>query len=177
MSLRLCAHKTSMAAHLPTSANAPTLVDRSFQLGYKLAYRMMRARWRLTNPLTHGALVLLWNQGEVLLVRNSYVPYYSAPGGFVKRTEDASQAASRELAEEVGLHIAPEALSLSLEVTHDWEGKRDHVKVFELELPERPEVHVDNREVVDAVWVKPSQAVTLNVFPPLKQVIERRMHS
>ena len=164
-----------MAAQVRTSETSPTLVDRSFQLGYKLAYRLMRARWRLTNPLTHGALVLLWNQGDVLLVRNSYVPYYSAPGGFVKRTEEASHAASRELAEEVGLRIAPDALSLSLEITHDWEGKRDHVKVFELELPERPEVHVDNREVVDAVWVKPAQAMALNVFPPLKQVIERKV--
>jgi 8-oxo-dGTP diphosphatase len=154
-----------------TSSTAATPIDRAFQLGYKLAYRLMRTAWRLTNPLTHGALVLLWSRGEVLLVRNSYVPYYSAPGGFVKSGEDARDAARRELIEEVGLDVQPEALSLALELTHPWEFKRDHVKVFELTLDERPVVHVDHREVVEALWVSPQDALQLNVFPPLQRVI------
>lgn len=159
------------AVSTATSPSAATPVDRAFQLGYKLAYRLMRTAWRLTNPLTHGALVLIWSRGEVLLVRNSYVPYYSAPGGFVKPGEDAREAARRELIEEVGLDVAPEALSLALELTHPWEGKRDHVKIFELTLDERPVVHVDHREVIEALWVAPQDALTLNVFPPLQRVI------
>src|ERR1700761_6812575 len=125
-----------------SAATGPTLIDQAFQLGYKLAYQLMRAAWRLTNPLTHGALVLIWCRGEVLLVRNSYVPYFSAPGGFVKPGEDARAAAIRELEEEVGLNnVAADALQLSLELTHPWEFKRDHVKIFELSLDERPAVH------------------------------------
>jgi 8-oxo-dGTP pyrophosphatase MutT (NUDIX family) len=157
-----------------TSPTAATPIDRAFQLGYKLAYRLMRAAWRLTNPLTHGALVMIWSRGEVLLVRNSYVPYYSAPGGFVKSGEDARDAARRELIEEVGLDVQPEALSLALELTHVWEYKRDHVKIYELSLDERPVVHVDHREVVEALWVSPEDALTLNVFPPLQRVIREK---
>jgi len=162
------------AASTATSPTAATPVDRLFQLGYKLAYRLMRTAWRLTNPLTHGALVLIWSGGEVLLVRNSYVPYFSAPGGFVKPGEDAREAARRELIEEVGLDVQPDALSLALELTHPWEYKRDHVKIFELTLDERPVVHVDHREVVEALWVSPQDALELNVFPPLQRVIRER---
>lgn len=159
------------AVSTATSPTAATPIDRAFQLGYKLAYRLMRTAWRLTNPLTHGALVLIWSRGEVLLVRNSYVSYYSAPGGFVKSGEDAREAARRELLEEVGLDVPPEALSLALELTHPWEYKRDHVKIFELTLDERPVVNVDHREVVEALWVSPEEALQRNVFPPLKRVI------
>jgi len=162
------------AVSTATSPTAATPVDRAFQLGYKLAYRLMRTAWRLTNPLTHGALVLIWSRGEVLLVRNSYVPYYSAPGGFVKPGEDAREAARRELIEEVGLDVQPDALSLALELTHPWEYKRDHVKIFELSLDERPVVNVDHREVVEAVWVSPEDALQRNVFPPLQRVIRER---
>ena len=112
----------------------PTPLDRTFQLGFKVAYRLLRTYWRVRRPTTHGALVLLWNAGEVLLVRNSYVPYYSAPGGFVKRGEEARAAALRELVEEVGLRVQDEQLSLALEVTFPWEFKQDHVKIFEVEL-------------------------------------------
>lgn len=162
------------AASTVTSPTAATPIDRAFQVGYKLAYRLMRTAWRLTNPLTHGALVLIWSRDEVLLVRNSYVPYYSAPGGFVKPGEDARAAARRELIEEVGLDVQPDALSLALELTHPWEYKRDHVKIFELTLDERPVVHVDHREVVEALWVSPAAALELNVFPPLQRVIRER---
>ena len=165
---------TTAVSNAP-SPTAPTLVDRAFQLGYKVAYRLMRTAWRLTNPLTHGALVLIWSRGEVLLVRNSYVSYYSAPGGFVKPHEDARDAAQRELLEEVGLQVPPDALRLALELTHPWEYKRDHVKVFELTLDERPVVNVDHREVVEAVWVAPQDALNMDVFPPLKRVIKEHL--
>lgn len=165
---------TTAVSNAP-SPTAPTLVDRAFQLGYKVAYRLMRTAWRLTNPLTHGALVLIWSRGEVLLVRNSYVSYYSAPGGFVKPQEDARDAARRELLEEVGLQVQPDSLTLALELTHPWEYKRDHVKVFELTLDERPVVNVDHREVVEALWVAPQDALRMNVFPPLKRVIQERL--
>jgi ADP-ribose pyrophosphatase YjhB (NUDIX family) len=154
---------------------APTPLDRTFQLGFKVAYQMMRTYWRLRRPTTHGALVLLWNAGEVLLVRNSYVPFYSAPGGFVKRGEEARNAALRELVEEVGLRVTAQELTLALEVTFPWEFKQDHVKIFEVQLNERPVIKVDNREVIQAVWVKPEVAVTLNVFPPLKAAIQQHL--
>jgi 8-oxo-dGTP diphosphatase len=150
----------------------PTLVDRGFQLAYVCAYRAMRTYWKIRRPTTHGTLVTLWNRGEVLLVRNSYVPYYSLPGGYVNRSETARDAAVRELTEEVGITAKAADLELVLDRTHDWEGKHDHVQIFSLELPSRPTVAVDHREVVEAAWWSPERALALDLFPPLREVLE-----
>lgn len=150
-----------------------SVVDRLFQLGYVCAYRLMRLSWALRRPVTHGALVAMWNQGEVLLVKNSYVPYYSLPGGYLRRGETARQAAVRELAEETGIRVQPAELRLSLEEQHEWEFKHDHVTIFELEVASRPHVRVDNREVVEARFFTPARALELNLFPLLRRSIER----
>lgn len=155
-------------------SRSPTLSDRAFQLAYVCAFQLMRAYWTVRRPTTHGALVTLWNEGQVLLVRNSYVPYYSLPGGYIHAGEGGSQAAARELGEEVGLRTTPEQLTLVHEETHPWQGKQDHVQIFSLDLPKRPEIKIDHREVIEAAWWSPERALTLNLFPPLRTVLEQR---
>jgi 8-oxo-dGTP diphosphatase len=152
----------------------PSLVDRGFQLAYFCAYRAMRTYWKLRRPTTHGTLIALWNRDEVLLVRNSYLPYYCLPGGYLRRGETARDAAVRELHEEVGITAEADTLELVLDRTHDWEGKRDHVQIFALDLPTRPSVEVDHREVVEAAWWSPERALSLKLFPPLREVLEQR---
>lgn len=131
----------------------------------------MRTYWKVRHPVTHGALVAIWSEGEVLLVRNSYLPYYSAPGGYLHANETGRDAALRELAEEVAVFVRPEQLQLAVDVTHDWEGKRDHVQIFNLSVGQRPHLRIDQREVVDASWFAPAQVARMNVFPPLAQAI------
>jgi 8-oxo-dGTP diphosphatase len=155
--------------------SVPTPVDRLFQLAYVCAYRLMRMYWSLRKPTTHGALVTLWNGGHVLLVRNSYVSYYTLPGGYIAAGESGAQAAARELAEEVGLKTRAEQLTLVHEETHPWQGKQDHVQIFTLEVDERPHVKIDHREVVEAAWWSPERALDLTLFPPLRKVIEERL--
>jgi 8-oxo-dGTP diphosphatase len=154
----------------------PTLIDRTFQLGYKVAYRLLRTYWQVRRPTTNGALVAIWSRGEVLLVRNSYVPYYSAPGGYVRPAESGRDAALRELLEEVGVSVGADQLELALDVTHEWEGKLDHVQIFNLQVDQRPAVRIDHREVIEATWFSPAQVLQLdNVFPPLRRVIARSL--
>lgn len=155
--------------------SVPTLVDRTFQLAYVCAYRLMRMYWTVRKPTTHGALVTLWNRGHVLLVRNSYVSYYTLPGGYIASGESGAQAAARELTEEVGLSAKPEQLKLVHEETHPWQGKQDHVQIFSLEVDERPQVKIDHREVIEASWWSPESALGLTLFPPLRKVIEERV--
>jgi ADP-ribose pyrophosphatase YjhB (NUDIX family) len=164
-----------MVYRMSPSGSGPTIVDRGFQLAYVCAYKLMRAYWKVRRPTTHGALVTLWNQGEVLLVRNSYVRYYTAPGGYVGRRETARQAALRELREEVGVSAENERLEQVLEERHKWEDKEEHVTIFALELPARPVVEVDHREVIEASWWTPERALALDLFPPLRRVIEQRL--
>lgn len=153
----------------------PSFVDRSFQLAYVVAYRLMCVYWGIRRPNTHGALVALFHEGKILLVRNSYVSYYSLPGGYVGRNETSRQAALRELVEEVGVRARPEQLEPVIDEENEWQGKRDHVEIFVLEVERRPEVRIDNREVIEAIWISPDRALELSLFPPIRRLLERRL--
>ena len=135
----------------------------------------MRTYWAVRRPSTHGALVILWNDGEVLLVQNSYVRYRSLPGGYVARHETGREAAVRELSEEIGLTAQVDQLEKVFDQVKDWEGKRDHVEIFSLELDRRPEIRIDHREVIDAGWFSPERALRLDLFPPIRVVLEERL--
>ena len=156
------------------STAKPTVMDHAFRVAYTCAYRGMRVYWQLAHPETQGALVTLWNRGEVLLVRNSYVPYYSLPGGYIRRGEAPVDAAIRELTEEIGVSAKAEDLALVFDRMQPWEGKRDHVRIFSLDVATRPEVRVDNREVIEASWWLPERALGLNLFPPVRTLLEER---
>ncbi len=160
-----------------TRTGAPstaTLVDRAFQLAYFCAYRGMRVYWKITHPTTEGTLVAMWHRDEVLLVRNSYVPYYCLPGGYMRRGETPADAVLRELREEVGVDARADELALVYDQTREWEGKSDHVRIFNLQLATRPEVRVDHREVIEASWWSAERALELTLFPPVRAVIEKR---
>ena len=150
------------------------MIDWLFRAAYFSAYRMMRVYWRLRRPITHGALVAVWHKGRILLVRNSYVSYHTLPGGYLRRTESGVEAAQRELLEEVGLRVGRDELRLCLDVTHSWEGKQDHVQIFEVQAPDRPEVRVDHREVVAADFVSVAEALGRSLFPPLRDYLLQR---
>lgn len=151
------------------------MIDSLFQLAYKVAYRLMRVYWAVARPNTHGALVAVWHKDEILLVKSSYLNYWSLPGGYVQSGETAVQAALRELEEETGMSMEASALQRSLDLTHDWEGKRDHVEIFEVNLPEPPRVQVDRREVIDASLFPPERALALPLFPPIREHIDRHL--
>jgi 8-oxo-dGTP pyrophosphatase MutT (NUDIX family) len=152
-----------------------TVIDRCYQRAYSVAYQMMRVYWRVRRPHTRGALVAIWCDGEILLVRNSYVRYYSLPGGYVQRGESGREAAIRELAEEVGITNVNESdLELAVSEVNEWEGKQDGVEIFSLEVSSRPNIQIDNREVVDASWFTPEAALELELFPPIRRAIAYR---
>jgi 8-oxo-dGTP diphosphatase len=149
-------------------------LDRLYQLAYRAAFQGARVYWKIFRPINHGALVAMWHEGKILLVKNSYLDYFSLPGGHVKEGEQPLDAAVRELKEEIDLVVAPERLAPALEETHEWQGRPDHVVIFHLELSEAPKIRVDNREVVKAEWCTPEQALDRNLFPLLRRVIQER---
>lgn len=151
------------------------LVDACFRIAYRVAYQLMRIYWRVTHAKTHGALVAMWHDDQVLLARNSYVNYYCLPGGYLKPGETAIDAALRELSEELGLKIYANELTLGHEETHEWAGKTDHVVIFDLDVQLRPPIRVDNREVVSANFYTAEAALELELFPPLRRHLQKRL--
>jgi 8-oxo-dGTP pyrophosphatase MutT (NUDIX family) len=151
------------------------MIDAGFRFAYRSAYQLMRVYWALLKPSTHGALVAIWVNGRILLVKNSYVRYFSLPGGYVKVSESGVQAAIRELREEIGITVSADQLRPSIDEFHIWEHKREHLEIFELELEQEPKIKVDNREVVGADYYAPAQALGFELFPLLRKHIEQKM--
>lgn len=112
------------------------------------AYDLL-VRWeRLTGASTRGAAVAVWYDGQILVVRHSYQPGSSLPGGEVKKDEEPAAAASRELREEVGIQVEPESLIF----VH--EGRSGEI-LFELHPCVRPDLKIDNFEIIEARFFDP----------------------
>lgn len=69
------------------------------------AYLAMRTiGWFVTRPRTRGVrAIVVTPEGQVVLVRHSYIEGWHLPGGGQARGESAEQAALRELREEIGM--------------------------------------------------------------------------
>jgi 8-oxo-dGTP diphosphatase len=147
----------------PVNRRVASPIDRLCQIGYFVAYRVLRAWWFLRRPKHRGAVVALWHDGKILLVRSSYRSRWDLPGGGVAPGEDARAAALRELREELGLALPDDALALAQAEEIFWEYRHDHVSVFETVVQERPALRLDNREIIAAEFRAPGAIATAEV--------------
>ncbi len=148
--------------------------DWVYRFVYRYGSRAARLWWRLTRPRTSGADVIIWHAGKLLLVRSSYRREWMAPGGGIKPGESPTEAVLRETFEEVGLKLRAEDLRLVEVSEHDWENRHDTVHLFETQLSAPPSLQIDNREIVEARFVTPAEARTLQVAPQLSGYLRRR---
>lgn len=162
--------ETSLWLHGP----GVSLVDLGFQTAYKVAHRMLRAYWFVRRPSTHGALVAVWNDGELLLVKNSYRTHYTLPGGYIRTGETPVEAAARELREEVGIDVSPTKVRQAFTGVHEFENRHDRVTISEIEVDTRPKLDVDNREVVWAGFMTPEQILAKPIVPHLADYLRAR---
>ncbi|HBQ12430.1 MAG TPA: NUDIX hydrolase [Myxococcales bacterium] len=150
------------------------MIDPAIRTAYRVAHAMLRSYWFVRRPHTSGALVALWHDGKVLLVKSSYRRQYTLPGGYVRPGEAPRDAAARELREEVGLDVASEALELGYHGTKTFEHRQDTLDIYELEVEAPPEHQVDRREVIWAGFVTPEQARGMDIVPHLAEYLEDR---
>jgi len=142
---------------------------------YRLAHLGLRMLWFVRRPETNGALVAVWFQGRVLLVKNSYRRQLTLPGGYVRAREDRRTAAVRELREEVGIQASPKKLVHGYHGTHMFEYRKDTLDIYELELEEEPTVRIDEREVVRAEFHTPSEVLGMSIVPHLEEYLANRV--
>lgn len=89
---------------------------------------VQRLRWRLARPTTVGVRLLAVKEGEVLLVKHTYLDGWYLPGGGVRSGETLGDAMAREAAEEAGVEL--HELRLFGVYSSFLEGKSDHIVVF-----------------------------------------------
>lgn len=149
-----------------------TAIDRMWQLLLNIAYRLHVCYCFFRRPTHHGVYVALWHGERILLIKNSYRRCHTLPGGSCKRGEDPAATASRELLEEIGYSISPEALTFVETHFSRFEFTKDYIDLFEVRLDEEPSLRVDNREVVRAEFMSVGDALTLRLFPTVKDYLE-----
>lgn len=94
----------------------------------RFLHSVRRLHWRITRPTTVGVRLLAVKEGEVLLVRHTYLDGWYLPGGGVQAGETLRDAVKREAAEEAGVGL--QDLRLFGVYSSFFEGKSDHIVVF-----------------------------------------------
>jgi len=126
----------------------------------RLLYFGFRIYCFIFRPKTLGVRVMLIQNGQVLLVRQTYLPGWFMPGGGVKRGETMEDAARREAREEVGAEMG--ALELVGAYTSFGGFKSDHNILFlctDFSLHGQPD-----REIAEVCFF-PLEALPENVWP------------
>jgi 8-oxo-dGTP diphosphatase len=138
------------------------------------AYRILLAWWFVARPQHHGAVIAIWLDGRILMIRHSYRNRLSWPGGGVRRGEDPAAAAIRELHEELGFAVDRNTLSFAEKILERWEYRYDHVWIFELHLTAPPALAPDGREVIGACFMNPADALAENLTPFIQNYLRQR---
>ena len=91
-------------------------------------YQASRMLWLVFKPVSMGVRVLMVKNGQIVLVKHVYEPYWYIPGGAVERDETLETAVRREAREETGATLND--LELFGIYTNNERGKSDHIAVF-----------------------------------------------
>ncbi len=113
-----------------------------------LAHKV-RHRWRglMKHPLAGCSVIITDFNGNLLLLRHSYGPQgWALPGGGLSKGEDASEAALREVHEELGLELS--AVTLIGTIDEVISGAPHTAYLFTAVCDDHPKP--DQREVLEA---------------------------
>ena len=154
-----------------TPAAGFPLRDLAWRTAFRIGFPLARLWWHLLRRPHRGAAVVIHVGQRLLLLRLSYRREWNFPGGGIHPGESPDAAARRELCEEIGLVAAD--LAPTGEISGTWDGRPDHVHMFELRLAELPALALDNREIVAARLVGPAEALAMPLTGPVVRYLRR----
>lgn len=128
------------------------MIDAAWRTVYRIAYPVARAWWRLRGERTMGTTVAVTHGGRLLVLRMSYRPGLTLPGGYVATGEDPAETARRELREETGIVVPQGVLDWRMATETDVGGLRNRTECFHWAVAEPPLPRIDNREIVAAEY-------------------------
>ena len=146
------------------------LVDMGYQFSYWILYRLASVWFWIFRSKLNGVFVMIWHDGRFLAVRTSYKTEWTVPGGMRNKDENWEDAGVREVFEEVGVTIAVDDLVFCRDVQGGM-SKNDNAKIYECVLADKPEVTIDNREIVEARFVSPEDASKLRLNPHIQDFL------
>lgn len=137
---------------------------------YRVAHRLLRVWWHVRRPALHGVKCVLTDGDQVLLVRHTYGRReWDFPGGTLRRGEAAQQAASREIEEELGIHIEGwQSLGDLLRMSY---GCQDTLHCFQAEVTD-PDLRLNRAEIQTARWF-PEQRMPAAVGRHVQAILAR----
>ncbi|MEL6322756.1 MAG: NUDIX domain-containing protein [Pseudomonadota bacterium] len=115
---------------------------------------LFRMWFRVSRPVTLGVRGLVENtEGQVLLVRHTYIAGLYFPGGGVEKAESAGTALERELIEEAGIAVtaAPDLHGI---YSNHKTFKNDHVLLYRVRSW-RSVPATSHGEISEIVWCDP----------------------
>ncbi len=115
----------------------------------KILRKLFHLYFLFSRPMTLGVRVIVENEnGEVLLVRHTYVEGWYLPGGGVESKDTIAQTAIKELREEVGFEALSEPKLLNI-YKNTSASNRDHVALFKIEDWRIAEPFKPNNEIAE----------------------------
>lgn len=128
-----------------------------------------------------AVMVIIHHQNKILFSRRNIDPAKGKldfPGGFVDPTENAQQAAVRELQEELGLNLSESDLNLIHTEANDYLFRdipyRTLDVVFEVFLNELTEIQLELDEIQEIVWLEKSEIDLDEIgFNSMKKVVQK----
>jgi len=140
---------------------------------FTVAFQFLRIVFTLTKTRVKGAIVAIWHDGRILLIKKSYRKRWSVPGGMVNKGETWKQAAVRETFEEVGIRIHENDLMFIAEVIGEL-GPCDRSHLFQVKVDDPVDIEIDNREIKIAEFVKPEEAVKRELDENIRRYLRKK---